>query len=99
MQYNRIQGDDYMTRAITVRVDDTTKKQAEAMLEELGLNMTTYVNSSLKALVREKRVPFELSITQKNNSDYLSKLEHSIAQVERGEVVSYTKEQMKAMEN
>ena len=46
--------------AITVRVDRATKERAEKMLAEMGINMTAYITSSLKALVREKRVPFEL---------------------------------------
>ena len=52
------------SRAITVRVDDVVKKQAEEMLEDIGMNMTTYIVSSLKALVREKKIPFELVTTQ-----------------------------------
>ena len=52
------------TKAITVRVEDAVKEQAEAMLEDMGINMTTYIVSSLKALVREKRIPFELVTTQ-----------------------------------
>jgi len=36
---------------------------------------------------------------QKHNSEYLAKLELSAKQAERGEVVRYTKEQMKALEN
>lgn len=52
------------TKAITVRVDDSVKEEAEAMLEDIGMNMTTYIASSLKALVREKRVPFDLVTTQ-----------------------------------
>ena len=53
--------------AITVRVDKATKERAEKMLAEMGINMTAYVTSSLKALVREKRVPFEMV-----TSEYLS---------------------------
>ena len=30
----------------------------------MGINMTAYINSSLKALVRERRVPFKLVTTQ-----------------------------------
>jgi len=52
------------TKAITVRVEDTVKEQAEAMLEDMGMNMTTYIVSSLKALVREKKIPFEMITTQ-----------------------------------
>ena len=52
------------TKAITVRVDDTVKKQADIMLEDIGLNMTTYIVSSLKALIREKKIPFDMITTQ-----------------------------------
>ena len=52
------------TAAITVRVDGTVKEQAEEMLEDMGINMTTYIVSSLKALVRERKVPFNLVTTQ-----------------------------------
>jgi len=51
-------------KAITVRVDDVVKEQAEIMLENMGMNMTTYIVSSLKALVRERKVPFDLVTTQ-----------------------------------
>ena len=47
-------------KAITVRVDSATKEQAERMLDEMGINMTTFFNSSLKALVRERRIPFDM---------------------------------------
>jgi len=52
------------TKAITVRVDDVVKEQAEAMLEDMGMNMTTYVALSLRALVRERKIPFDLVTTQ-----------------------------------
>ena len=49
--------------AVTVRVDEDVKEQAERMLEDIGMNMTTYIITSLKALVRERKVPFELATT------------------------------------
>ena len=52
------------TKAITVRVDQTVKEQAEIMLDDMGINMTTYIVSCLKALIREKKIPFELVTTQ-----------------------------------
>ena len=53
-----------MAKAITVRVDDDVKEQAEIMLEDIGINMTTYFVSSLKALIRERKIPFEMVTTQ-----------------------------------
>jgi DNA-damage-inducible protein J len=52
------------TKAITVRIDETVKKHAEEMLEDIGMNMTTYIVLCLKALLRENKVPFELTTTQ-----------------------------------
>jgi len=52
------------TKAITVRIDDAVKAQAEAMLKDMGMNMTTYIASSLKALVRQRKIPFEMVTTQ-----------------------------------
>ena len=49
------------TKAVTVCIDRDTKEQAEKMLNDLGINMTSYIISSLKALVREKRIPFEMA--------------------------------------
>ena len=52
------------TKAITVRVDDLVKEQADIMLDDIGINMTTYIVSSLKALIREQRIPFDLVTEQ-----------------------------------
>ena len=67
-----------MSKSIAIRVDDELKQQAEAMLDEIGLNMTTYVISSLKALVREQGVPFEMTTKQRKNERYLSKLDDAL---------------------
>jgi hypothetical protein len=40
--------------------------------------MTTYIVSSLKALVREQKVPFELATKQQANAAYLAKLDDAM---------------------
>lgn len=57
-------------KAITVRVDGATKEQAEKMLDEIGISMTTYIASSLKALVRERRIPLAM-VTEEYLSDQI----------------------------
>ena len=52
------------TQAITFRIDGAAKNQAEEMLDEMGINMTTYLVSSVKALLREKRIPFNMVTSQ-----------------------------------
>ena len=67
-----------MPKSVAIRIDDELKRQAEATLDEIGLNMTTYVISSLKALVREQGVPFEMTTKQRANEQYLSKLDGAL---------------------
>ena len=52
------------TKTITVRVDEATKREAEVILADIGLNMTVLFNACLKAVVREKRVPFALASSE-----------------------------------
>jgi DNA-damage-inducible protein J len=78
-----------MSKSITIRIDDNLKKQADETLEEIGLNMTAYFTSSLKALVREKRVPFELTAVQHNNAAYLAKLDMAVEDAKEHGVYEY----------
>jgi DNA-damage-inducible protein J len=50
--------DDMATIAITIRMDDELKKQAEALFDSLGMNMTTTLTVFVKAAVRTQRIPF-----------------------------------------
>jgi len=68
-------------KAITIRVDDAVKEQAELMLDDMGLNMTSYIVSSLKALVREKRIPFDM-VTSHYVNDQIILKELSVAETE-----------------
>lgn len=44
----------------TVRFDEGPKSQAVAILDSIGLNLT-YLTLSLRQLVNQRRVPFELA--------------------------------------
>ena len=45
-----------------VRVDPELKEQAEDILDQLGMNMNGTINMFLTQIVREKRVPLNLSL-------------------------------------
>lgn len=50
------------TPATTMRLDPELKDEAMRILEPLGLNMTSAVTIFLKAIVREKGLPFEVKM-------------------------------------
>ena len=48
---------------LSVRVDNTTKKQAEAVFAALGMNMSTGINIFLAQVVRSRAIPFALELS------------------------------------
>jgi addiction module RelB/DinJ family antitoxin len=48
---------------LNVRVDNATKKQAEAVLTALGMNMSTGINIFLAQVARSRAIPFALELS------------------------------------
>ena len=46
---------------MSIRMDSELKKQAEVMLSDMGLNMTTAMNMFLRQVVRQGKIPFEVA--------------------------------------
>lgn len=51
---------------ICIRMDENLKKQFDFLCNELGLTMSTAINIFVKKFVREKALPFELSLNTPN---------------------------------
>jgi addiction module RelB/DinJ family antitoxin len=52
------------TTNINIRMEKTLKEQAETLLSELGMNMTTAFNIFLRQTVRERAIPFQISAVE-----------------------------------
>ena len=50
-----------MTSAININVDKQIKEEATAILKDLGLNMSTFINMALTQVVKRNGVPFEVT--------------------------------------
>ena len=46
---------------ISFRIEDNVKSEAEKVLDAIGLSMSSAINIFLKKVVRENRIPFELT--------------------------------------
>lgn len=46
--------------ATTINIDDTTKKEAQELLKDMGMNLSTAVNIFLRQVIKEQRIPFEI---------------------------------------
>lgn len=50
------------TTQINFRIDEDIKKNAESVLDDLGLSMSAAITVFLKKVGRERRIPFDLSL-------------------------------------
>jgi DNA-damage-inducible protein J len=62
------------TTNLNVRVDEDLKRKAEAIFQELGLNMSAAMNIFLRQSVRYGGIPFELRL-EKPNAETLSAID------------------------
>lgn len=47
--------------AISIRIDDSTKKQFDEFCKSVGLSVSAAFNLFAKTVVREQRIPFEIT--------------------------------------
>jgi addiction module antitoxin, relB/dinJ family len=66
---------------LTINTDEKTAENFYAFCEELGLDMSMAINLFMKACLREKRIPFELSLLNKENSKILENTPPSIEEL------------------
>ena len=68
--------------SVAIRMDENLKRRAEALFEDMGLNMTTAVTVFVKAAVRQNKIPFEISGDPFYSEENMERLRRSIAQME-----------------
>ena len=59
---------------INVKVDPIDKEEANIILKQLGINMTSFVNMALKQLIYNGGIPFEVK-TPKPSKELMEALE------------------------
>lgn len=84
--YNVSKGSDIMAQTtVNIRIDEELKKQVESLFSDFGMNMTTAFTIFAKTVVRERKIPFEITASEtfysENNMNHLKK---SIEQLNQG---------------
>ena len=71
---------------LSVRMDEKVKKQFDEFCNEVGLNASVAVNMFAKAVLRERRIPFEISAERDPfySEANIKRLKKSIKQLENG---------------
>ena len=82
---------------INFRIDENTKKQLQEICNELGITMSTAFNMFVKKVIREKRIPFEVSIDPFYSETNINAINESIKQLKEGKVITKTMDELEAM--
>jgi len=84
---------------VNFRMDEDLKKSMEQTCRLLGLNMTTAFIIFAKKMSREQRIPFDVSVDPFYTDRNMAAIDEAVKQIERGQVVIKTIEELEAMEN
>ena len=77
------------TAQISFRIDDDVKRNAESVLNDLGLTMSAAITVFLKKVGREHRIPFELSVDPFYSESNMQHLRRGVAALNAGNGVEH----------
>jgi DNA-damage-inducible protein J len=84
---------------LNIRIDDSLKKQADGLFEELGRNISTAVTVFIREALRQRGIPFKVSIEQDPFYHQENKkwVEESMEQGRQGRYVVKTIDELERM--
>lgn len=69
---------------LNMRIDDKLKREAEALFDELGLNMTTATTLFLRQCLLQQGLPFEVRLDPFYSAANQARLRRAIADLDAG---------------
>ena len=74
---------------VSIRIDNDLKQSAERVLDDIGLSMSAAITVFLKAVSREKRIPFELTADPFYSGSNMAHLRRGAAALNAGKGVEH----------
>lgn len=74
---------------VSFRIDNDLKQSAERVLDDIGLSMSAAITVFLKAVSREKRIPFELTADPFYSDSNMAHLRRGISSLNAGKGVEH----------
>ena len=87
--------------AVTLNLEDGIKKELDVLVEDMGMNLSTFFMIYIKKSLRDRKIPFEITApTDPFFSECnMERLRESEQQFREGDVVIKTMEELEAMAN
>ncbi len=86
---------------VSLRFDDSMKKELDEMCAEMGMNLTTFFMIYAKKALRERSIPFEINAPRDPfySKENMDRIEEAKRQIQNGQVIVKTFEQLEDMAN
>ena len=85
--------------SVNFRMDRKEKAELESVCREMGMTLTTAFNIFAKRVIRERKIPFEVTADPFYSEKNMKWLEESQREIEEGKVVVKTMEELEVMAN
>ena len=72
---------------VNIRMDEEIKREFDRVCNELGINMSIAINILAKKMIREERIPFEVSVDPFYTKSNAEALRRSAQQIADGKTV------------
>ena len=84
---------------VTLRFDDDMKKELDQMVDDMGMNLTTFFMIYAKRALRDRRIPFDVTAPEDPfySISNLTRLKESEKQFLEGKVVVKTLEELEEL--
>ena len=85
---------------LNIRIDKNLKEIAEAVFEEMGMDLTMAITVFLRQTLRQGKIPFEIYTNPSYNETDMELLRESLDDMNNGRnAVRKSMEELKSMEN
>ncbi len=84
---------------LSIRVNREDKEAFENFCNNTGMNVSVAVNMFIKAVLKDKKLPFEVADDPIYSKESIERLNQSIANLNSGNKITKTIEELEAMEN
>lgn len=74
---------------INIRMDENLKKQFDKFCSEIGMSMTTAICIFAKKVVKEQKIPFEITSDPFYNTANIKRLKKAIKDAEKGKLTTH----------
>ena len=83
---------------LQIRLDDSLKNQAQAIVQDMGLDLSAAVRIFLAQVVKENGLPFRPTNEPFYSAKNQEALRRSAAQIEAGQTVTKSLDELRSME-